>query len=174
MTGSRVRVTQAAPFTRLRRAPAATGFSGSQAGNAETLTLQEPASEITTEYSHTLHTRRWVGAERQQPHMIGMARARLGARRNAMQKAVLPLTITLTFLSPAYAQTTNGPSNMVPDATRSNPPIIRTPPSVRTGSGVPGSDLPSINPSRPAPLRDYSNPVFRSGPLNGNSNIRRR
>jgi hypothetical protein len=91
-----------------------------------------------------------------------------------MQKTILPLATALIFVSPAYAQTTSGSSNMVPDAATSNPPIIRTPPSVRTGAGVPGSDLPSINPSRPAPVQDYSNPSVRSAPLNRNFNTRRR
>jgi hypothetical protein len=91
-----------------------------------------------------------------------------------MQKAILTLATALIFVSPAYAQTTSGPSNMVPDAGRSNPPITRTPPSVRTGAGVPGSDLPSINPSYPRRLQDYSNPSVRQEPLNRNFNTRRR
>jgi hypothetical protein len=45
---------------------------------------------------------------------------------------------------------------------------------VRTGSGVPGSDIPAINPSYPKRLQDYSNPVFRSQQYNRTHGIRRR
>jgi hypothetical protein len=65
-------------------------------------------------------------------------------------------------------------SNMVPGPAAANPPIVRTPPSVRTGSVPPGYDIPSTNPSYPRRLRDYSNPNVRYPPAFPRSSIRRR
>lgn len=91
-----------------------------------------------------------------------------------MQRSIFLLIAGLLLTSPAVAQTDTGPSNMVPGPATSNPPMTRTPPSTRTGAGVPGSDLPAINPSYPRRLQDYSNPVFRSQPLVRTPNARRR
>lgn len=91
-----------------------------------------------------------------------------------MHRSILFLIAGLLLTSPAAAQTDTKPSNMVPGPATSNPPIVRTPPSTRTGAGVPGSDLPAINPSYPKRLQDYSNPVFRSGPLVRRPNARPR
>jgi hypothetical protein len=91
-----------------------------------------------------------------------------------MLRSILLLVAGLLLASPAVAQTDTRPSSMVPDPATSNPPMTRTPPSVRTGSGVPGSDLPAINPSYPKRLQDYSNPVYRSQPLVRTPHGRRR
>lgn len=89
-----------------------------------------------------------------------------------MHRFGIPLVAGLLFASPVYAQAE--PSNMVPGPAATNPAIIRTPPSVRTGSVPPGYDVPAVNPSYPRRLQDYSNPIVRSAPLVPRQNIRRR
>ncbi|HVJ77629.1 MAG TPA: hypothetical protein VM620_07320 [Hyphomicrobium sp.] len=91
-----------------------------------------------------------------------------------MKFLIVAVVAALGSIVPAHAQDGDGASRMVPNANESNPQITRTPPSVRTGSGVPGSDIPAINPSYPKRLQDYSNPVFRSQPYNRTPGIRRR
>jgi hypothetical protein len=81
-----------------------------------------------------------------------------------MKFSIVAVAAALMSSTVAYAQDGDGASRMVPNAAESNPEIIRTPPSVRTGSGVSGSDIPAVNPSYPQRLQDYSNPVFRSQP----------
>ena len=82
-----------------------------------------------------------------------------------MKSLIVVVAAALVSATVAHAQDGDGASRMVPNAAESNPEITRTPPSVRTGSGVPGSDIPAVNPSYPRRLQDYSNPVFRSQPL---------
>jgi hypothetical protein len=91
-----------------------------------------------------------------------------------MKFLIVAVVALLGAITPALAQDGDGASRMVPNASESNPEITRTPPSVRTGSGVPGSDLPAVNPSYPKRLQDYSNPVFRSQQYNRTPGIRRR
>lgn len=84
-----------------------------------------------------------------------------------MRKALLAVSSALFFVLPADAQV-----NVQADPWALDPPIVRVPPS--TEMGLPGPTGFSRAPY-PEPLRDFTNPLFRTLPLvRNNLNTRRR
>jgi hypothetical protein len=75
----------------------------------------------------------------------------------------MAIAVVLAAMTPAFAQSTMNPSNPPSNADTSSPTIIRIPPSVGSGAAVPNE--PSVNPSYPERLKDYSNPIFQSEPM---------
>ncbi len=85
-----------------------------------------------------------------------------------MKKAILIISAAVISASPASAQS----SLFRPSTSKSNPTMVRTPPSSLPGAGL-SQDTSSPTSIYPKPAKSYYDPTFRD-PTQRNSSLRQR